>query len=385
MKRSVFASVAFAFITLSVSPGRGQTNALEIRAYLEQIRSETGAPGVSAAVGLRGEIVFSEGVGFAEFDNHTASTGATVHNVGSISKVMTTVAIMQLVEKGKVRLDDRIQVYVPSFPEKEAPITIQHILTHSSGIRHYRDGEFGPDGLLEMKRWGSIEDAIQIFAKDPLLFRPGALWSYSSHAFNLLQGVIEKASNMGFETYLRLHLWEPAGMLASAFDVPERIVNGRGRGYERNRAGTLQSSPYVDVSYKYASGGMLSTVTDLVRFGMALNHGVLLKPETVSRMYAVVIDPVIAFREGAEPEPANFKQALGRRVETDVSGRRFVSHSGTVRGTRSILVNYPEQDLVVALQANIVPFDSPRFGKAIAQEFLPSAHPTISSPAKPSR
>jgi CubicO group peptidase (beta-lactamase class C family) len=142
-----------------------------------------------------------------------------------------------------------------------------------------------------MKRWGSIEDAIQIFAKDPFLFRPGALWPYSSHAFNLLQGVVEKASNLVFETCLRLHLWEPAGMLASAFDVPERIVNGRGRGYERNRAGTLQSSPYVDVSYKYASGGMLSTATDLVRFGMALNNGVLLKPETVSRMYAVVIDP----------------------------------------------------------------------------------------------
>jgi CubicO group peptidase (beta-lactamase class C family) len=110
MTRWVCASVAFAFITLSVSPGRGQTHALEIRAYLEQIRSETGAPGVSAAVGLRGEIVFPEGVGFAELDNLTASTGATVHNVGSISKVMTTVAIMQLVERGKVRLDGRIQV-----------------------------------------------------------------------------------------------------------------------------------------------------------------------------------------------------------------------------------------------------------------------------------
>ncbi len=116
--------------------------------YMQQLRTDHDLPGISVAVAVDGEIVFSEGVGYAELDNHTPATGRTVHNIGSVSKVFAVIGLMQLVEQGKVDLDATLQRYMPYYTEQPFPITVRHILTHTSGIRHYRNGEFGPYGLL---------------------------------------------------------------------------------------------------------------------------------------------------------------------------------------------------------------------------------------------
>ena len=366
--RGVFLVLTLALC--SVAPLWAQTGVHSVLPYLERVRSETGAPGISVAVAKDGQIVFSSGVGHAELDNRTPADGQTVHNVGSVSKVLAAVAVLHLVEQGKVSLDDRIQQYVPSFPEKRGPITLRQILTHTSGIRHYRDGEFGPHRLRSMQHFEDFTEAITHFTEDPLLFEPGEYWFYSSHAFNLLQGVVEAASGMGFETYMQTHVWGPAGMLNSSFDVPARVVYKRGRGYARDDDGALINSRYEDVSYKYAGGGMLSTVEDLVRFGTAINDGTLLEPATVAEMHAVQIDPVIQFRIDDEPRELPFKQALGWDVSTDARGGSYISKTGTVRGTRSVVINYPDRGLVVALQANIAPFPVLQTGQEVAQMFL---------------
>lgn len=349
----------------------GERGASSILRYLEQVRNETGAPGITAAVSSKGELVFSGGVGYAELDNRTPADGATAWNVGSVSKVLAAVAVMQLVERGKVSLDDHIQRYVTSYPEKRAPITLRQILTHTSGIRHYQSGEFGPYGLYEARHFDDIEEAIEHFRDDPLLFEPGTLYRYSSHAFNLLQGVVERASGLGFEEYMRRFVWEPAGMLSSSFDVPSRIVHQRGRGYVRDEHGVLVNTRYVDPSYKYAGGGMLSTVEDLVRFGHALNDGALLQPESVATMFAVHVDPVLEFNPDGEPVKQDFKMALAFQLDEDAQGRWYINKTGTVKGTRSVVIDYPEYDLVVAVQANVLPFDSRKHAQAIAQMFLP--------------
>lgn len=352
-----------------------QVNAEKIKDYLEQVRHENGSPGISVAVAVGGKIVFSDGVGYAELDNKTPASGSTVHNIASISKVVTTVGIMQLVEQNKIDLDDLIQTYMPTFPEKRAPVTLLSILTHTSGIRHYKRGEWGSYGLLQLRHYDTITEGIEVFKDDPLLFAPGEYWSYSSHAFNLLQGVIEKASGLGFEEYLKNYVWEPAGMLNTSFDVPDRIVHKRGKGYVRNNSGLIVNIPYVNVSYKYASGGIISTVEDLVRLGMALNNGTLLNRETIAKMYSVQVDPVVTFSANGNHRRQDYKQAIGWRIDTDVQGRPYINHTGTVKGTRSVLINYPDYNVVVALQTNILPFDSRKYGKAIAQMFLPPINP----------
>lgn len=321
-------------------------------AYLEEQWRSSGAPAVSVAVARQGRMVFSKGIGFADLDNSVPATGATVYNIGSVSKVITVVAIMKLLEERKIGLDDPIRKYVPAFPDKGSPITVRQILTHTSGIRHYRPTDF-PDSAdnENLKPFHSFDEAINIFKNDPLLFKPGEYYFYSSYAVNLLQGVIEKTTQTSFEDYLRKNIWNPAGMLSTTVDVPERIVPNRAKGYLQDKGRTL-NNPYGDLTYKFASGGMLSTVEDLVRFAEALNHGGLLKPETTAQMYQPQLKEVLRYQEKGPPTREDFQQGLIWRMQKDKSGRTFIYHCGTVKGFNACLVNYVEEDLIVAIACN---------------------------------
>lgn len=337
-------------------------------AYLQEVWRSTGAPGISVAVVQKGRLVFSQGVGFADLDNMVPANGSTVYNIGSISKALAAVAVLQLVEQGKVGLDDPIQKYVPTFPDKGSTITVRHVMTHTSGIRHYLGTDFGGDDE-NMRPVASLEEGIKVFKDDPLLFKPGEYYFYSSYAVNLLQGVIETASGLGFEDYMTRSVWSPAGMFSTAFDVPERIVPHRARGYQ-NGGGKILNYAYGDLTYKFAGGGMISTVEDLVRLGAALNRGGLLKPETLALMYKPAA-PVLQFRDKEPPQKLEFSQALMWRIFRDEAGRTFVNHCGTVKGFNGCLVNYPDHDLVVAILANALPSTpARREALAFAQFFL---------------
>lgn len=331
------------------------------------------APAFSEAVGLDGRIVFSAGRGLADLENRVPADGTTVYDIGSVSKVQTAVAVMQLVEQGKVRLDDPIQAYVPSFPDKGAPITVRHLMTHTSGIRHYRDTDFpGTPDNENVRPYESLEAAIAIFKDDALLFPPGRYFAYSSYGVNLLQGVVEKAGGLPFEEYMRGFVWGPAGMLSTQFDVPERIIPRRAKSYS-TKNGVVRNAPYGDLTYKFASGGMMSTAEDLVRFGAALNAGRLLKPETRAAMCTPQTDGLREFRDGKPTDRKAEGQGLMWRIGRDPSGRRFVYHCGSVREFQACLVDYPDRDLVVAILANS--FDSPGWKEnlAVAELFLDPA------------
>jgi len=156
---------------------------------------------------------------------------------------------------------------------------------------------------------------------------------------------------------------------------PDGVVSMRRnpQGYQGLRRSSGITVLYADVSYKYAGGGILASVEDLVRLGIALNAGRLMGPETVAEMYRVQLGTdILAYAQDGLHSPLAFGQALGWRVQTDPQGRRFVSHTGTVLGTRSFVGLYSEPNVVVAIQANSLPFDSENYGRAILQMFLPA-------------
>jgi CubicO group peptidase (beta-lactamase class C family) len=308
-------------------------------------------------------------VGFADLDNMVPATGNPVYNIGSISKANTAVAVMQLVEQGKVGLDDAIQKYVPSFPDKGYKITIKDLMTHRSGIRHYRDSDFaGAPGDENMKPYTSLEEAIKLFKDDPLLCKPGQYSSYSSYAVNLLQGVVETAAGMPFEDYMRQRVWGPAGMLSTAFDIPDRVVPHRARAY-RVANGRITNSPYGDVTYKFASGGMISTAEDLVRLFVALNHGRVLKPNTVALMYDAHVQRVMMYEVKGPPRQLDSRRGLIWSVVTE-NGRMIVSHDGSVKGFNACLINYPEEDVAAAIMYNAVGPPTCTEAKTLANFFL---------------
>lgn len=346
---------------VSAQPGADQAQGA-ILDHLGEIRRATGAPGITAAVAVDGEVIFSGGTGWAELENQAPASGATVHNVASISKVMTAVAVMQLVEQGTLSLEGRLRVYLPALPESVAGVTLRHILTHTSGFR---------DTYALRSR--SVEHLIEAIARagpEALVFAPGERWSYSSAGFNLLQAVIERVSGIGFEEYMRTRVWEPAGMPRTTLDVPSRIVPRRGHGYDRDDAGNRVNAAFRDLRHLWAAGGMLSTAGDLARFGVAINEGTLLKRSTVAQMHRAQVDLVIAFVSDGAPEERTFRQALGWRIDTDAAGRRYLNQTGAIKGVGSILINYPDEQVVVALIANLLPFDARAHGEALAQLFF---------------
>jgi serine beta-lactamase-like protein LACTB len=379
VRRRAFAAAVIAALLAASGLAAGPSPQDQVTAYMEELWRSTGTPAISVAVALKGKIIFSEGVGLADLDNLVPANGSTVYNIGSVSKVITAVAVMQLVEQGRVSLDDPIRKYVPELPEKSyAPITIRHLMTHTSGIRHYHATDFPNSEDNENTRpFPKWEKGLDIFKDDPLLFRPGQYYSYSSYAVNLLQGVVEKASGMAFEDYLRRNVWTPAGMVSTSFDVPSRIVIHRARSY-RLVDGRPLNYFYNDLTYKFASGGMLSTVEDLVRFGAALNRGSLLKAETTAMMYRSQFDSIKRFDEKGPPTDLEWAQGLMWRIFKDANGRTFINHCGSVKGFNACVVNYPDADLVVALAGNadqVTPGRTPTV--KVAQFFL-----TIPPPAR---
>ena len=321
-------------------------------ALLKEIRASTATPAVSGAVAVGGRIVYSGGAGSIDVEKGVAADGASVYNIGSVSKAITAVAVMQLVERGRVRLDDDVRAYVPAFPDKGSRITVRHLLTHTSGIRHYRPTDFpGTPDNENVEPIPDWEGGLKLFASDPLLFRPGSFFFYSSYAVNLLQGVVEKASGQSFETYLRDHVRGPAGMTGAGFDIPGASVPRRAHSY---RIVDGKAIPYYfnDLRFKFASGGMIASAEDLVKLGAAMNHDLLVRAATRAIMFADQDRGLRSFHPAKAATSIGFGQGMLWRLRRDANGRPVAYACGSVKGSNACVVDFVREDLVAAIATN---------------------------------
>lgn len=332
----------FSFLLVASGAGFAQDSYEVFIPIIEKARLESGAPGISVAIVRGDRLVWSRGFGQADLENSVPAQADTVYRIASISKSIAATAVMRLVEQGKVGLNDTIWKYMPAYPKQgDNTITIRHLLTHSSGIRHYHY-ELGEKE--NTKRFYSVAESSKIYNVhlEPLLFTPGARFNYSTYGYNLLAGVVEKASGLTYEAYLQENIFGPAGMNVSRLEHPQEVVPKRARQYRRDRGGII-NAPYVDLSFKWTGGGVISTVEDLARFHIALATGVLLKRETLDVVYT--------------PNTLNDGTAtnygIGWRIDRDEKGHTWVYHSGGATGGSSYLLRNPEAKLAVALICNI--------------------------------
>lgn len=289
--------------------------------------------GLSAAVVADRKLVWSKGFGAADLEHSAAARPATVYRLASISKPITAVAVMQLVERGKLDLDRPVETYVPSWPKKEWPITARQLLAHLGGIRHYKAAA----EVTSTRHFDSLAQALELFKDDPLLHPPGTKFAYSSYGYNLLGSVVEGASGTKFPDYCRENIFQPAGMVRTGPDDVARVIPDRARGYRRDRSGEVHNSALIDTSNKIPGGGFVSSAEDLARFAIALQGGTLLKPETLQRMFAV--------QKSADGKPVGY--GLGWFVNGEV-----VRHGGSQPGTRTLLHMVPGRNFAVALLSN---------------------------------
>lgn len=325
---------------------------LIIRAFMR----EHGIVGLAVAVGVAGEVVWSEGFGSADAENGTPVTPRTKFRIGSISKSLTASAVGQLHEAGKLDLDAPVQRYVPAFPRKQWSITTRQLAGHVAGVRHYRGDEFASS-----RRYATVREGLTIFERDTLLFEPGTQYSYSSYGWNLVSAVVEGASGEPFLAYMQRHIFDALGMGNTTADHTDSIIQFRTRFYRRSGDGTLLNAPYVDNSYKWAGGGFLSTPEDLLRFAFAHLRTGFLQRQTVELLWTS--------QRLLDGELTGY--GIGWRVGRDATERRVVSHSGGSVGGRSLLLIYPEEGVVLAITANMTDLRYGNVPQRIIAVFMP--------------
>lgn len=380
------------------------------RELLERIKAEVGAPGLVVGVSVDGAQVWCEGLGYADLENRVPCTVDTVMRIASISKPLTSAAAARLCEEGKLDLDQPVQKYVPEFPQKQfdgqdVTITSRMILSHLSGIRHYekdvnkvredkekakrllkpaakekedeksasqikagkeqntkvtpvqKKKEFEQEEYYLKDNFPSVIQSLDLFKDDPLIFKPGTTFLYSTHAFTLLSAVIERAAGQGFLDYMTA-MFRELGMLNIVPEENEPIIYHRSRFYHLNKKGRVVNCPYVDNSYKWAGGGFLSTAGDLLIFGNALLYsyqiaelkdtdGLLpgfLKPQTALELWAPVDKT-----EGSWDKDGLYAQAWLVVEKLQKYGqcrkqRHYVSHTGGAVGASSVLLVLPAED-----------------------------------------
>lgn len=295
-------------------------------------------PGLSVAIGRNHSIAWTRGFGFADIENQVPATANTVYRLASISKPMTAVAAMQLVEKGKLNLDAAVQTYVPNFPKKRFKLSARNLLSHQGGIRHYKGNEIG-----STRHYSTVTSALKIFAAEPLIHAPGNAFSYTTYGYNLLGAAVVGASNTGFVSYLKANIFDPAGMTKTREDSVARIIPHRAQGYRLNKlTGQILNSRIVDTSNKIPGGGLCGTPADLVRFCHALGTGKLLKSKTLDQMWtpARTIDG------------KRLPYGLGFRI-TKADKPRIVGHSGGQPRVSTMMLFRPDENIVVVLMSNL--------------------------------
>ncbi len=335
--RSIRALLLLTFATAQAALSADDL-ATRAQALLEDAAKAKRAAGMSAAIWKDGAIAWEGATGFADVENQVPATPQMVHRIASISKPMTAIAVMQLVEQGKLKLDAPIQTYVPTFPKKsQGEILLWHLLSHTSGIRHYRGAE-----NVSMEYYDSTLAALEVFQNDDIGFAPGTKFRYTTYGYTVLAAAIESASAEKFGDYMKKYVWTPAGMNSTQLDDRRAIVPHRARGYQVNPKGELQVAQYTDNSVRYAGGGILSTVGDLVRFAAAVRDGKLVKSESLEKMTALK-----KFPDGTD---SNYGFGWGTNT-WDVLGR-IMGHEGSQSGTATSLLLCRDKGIAVAVISN---------------------------------
>lgn len=305
-----------------------------------------GADRFSGAVLLAkdGEVLLSKAVGLADRSFDVPNRVDTKFNLGSMNKMFTAVAVLQLVQEGLLELDAHLADVLPDYPNRAVAerITIHQLLTHTSGLGDFFDA-------MSERDWTRLRepaDHLPLFADEPLLFEPGERFSYSNAGFLVLGLVIEAVTGESYYDYVREHVYAPAGMTSTDCWAIDEVVPNLAIGYTRSgpdghgRDGPLRSNVFLHRARGGPAGGGFSTVEDLLRFARALQAHVLLDEATTELLLEGKI--------GVDPDARYAYGFLDRAL----NGHRTVGHNGGAPGINGELVIFPDDGWVVAVLVN---------------------------------
>lgn len=295
-------------------------------------------PGVAVLVAKNGNIVYHKGIGMANLELGVPMQADMIFRIGSITKQFTAVAILQLIEQGRLSLEDEITKFIPDYPTHGHKITIHHLLTHTSGIASYTGmKDWTPE---VMKKDFTPLEMIDFFKDQPIDFEPGEEWRYNNSGYFLLGYIIEKVSGQTYEEYVKEHLLEPAGMVNSLYGNDRNILKNRAYGYQQGEHG-YENADFLSMTQPYAAGSLMSTVEDMFRWNRALISGKLVSEESL----------VLAWTNYTLNNGSMINYGYGW-MPGDVQGSPMIAHGGGINGFMTHEAYFPAEDLFVVLFLN---------------------------------
>lgn len=285
-------------------------------------------------------ILLDQAYGNADFELNVPNSEKTVYRIASITKQITAAAILQLIEKKKLKLDDTLKMFIPDYPNGEK-ITIHHLLTHTSGIPNF---DLGADFYPVYHAESFDEALIELFKHEPLMFEPGSHYAYSVSGYFLLSYIIKKLTNLSYEAYLKSEIFMPLGMDHSGFDHWRPVIENRAKNYDKidNR---IVHADFIDMRIAGGGGGLISNTKDLYLFQTGLMNHQILSKESVELMFSSQA-PII------ESTDYGYGVFLAK---DEIGGvmRRKNYHTGGGPGVRSVLIDYPDDGIKVIMISNV--------------------------------
>jgi D-alanyl-D-alanine carboxypeptidase len=326
-----------------------QTNAGKAAACVEcYVRSELFSG--SVLVADSGQVLFRSAFGLANRELDIPNAHETKFRIGSITKQFTAAAILQLVERGKLKLDEPVSTYYPHAPAAWQGITIRHLLTHTSGIPSYTDP---PDFAVRVSKLDlTPKEIIQLTQNEPLQFEPGTQFDYNNTGYVLLGHVIESVTGQSYSQYLQHNVFRPLTMHATGYDDSVTILSLRASGY-RISGGHWENASYIAMSLPFASGSLYSTIDDLLLWDRALSGGKILSISSVQAMFA-------DYGHGY-----GFGWFVG-----EGHGHRLQRHGGGINGFRSTIDRYPDDGLTIIVLSNLETAPVDKIARDLAALYL---------------
>ena len=292
--------------------------------------------GATILIAKDGEVIYRKAYGKSNLELNTDMIPENVFEIGSITKQFTAVGILMLLEEGKLSLDDEITKYIPDYPTQETTITIQHLLTHTSGIKSYTS----IPTLRDFARKDiSITELIDSFKNEPMDFKPGEKYLYNNSGFILLGYIIEKVSGMSYPDFLQKRIFDVLKMNNSLFGSKYTIVKNRAAGYQKQE--TYLNADYISMTIPHAAGSIMSSVDDMFIWNKAVRNNTLISKESLAK----------AFTNYTLNNGDNINYGYGWSINS-INDVPVIEHGGGIFGYTTQGIYVPSKNVYVIILTN---------------------------------
>jgi len=337
MHKFITALLLFGF-SFSFAQNKNNKQLAESIDALMSAKFKPAAPGCQILIAKKGQVIYQKAFGSANLELNVPISPDMVFKLGSITKQFTAVAILQLVEQGKISLQDSLQQYIKDFPSKGYRITIENLLTHTSGLKDYMQVDYA---ATNMERWDlEPKQLIDSFKNIPLEFEPGTKFRYSNSGYFLLGYIIEKVTGKSFQSNIQDNLLKPLMLFHTYFDTANIIIPKRVNGYRKENE-TFKNADFWSMNIAWSAGGLISNTEDLLKWHNGLYSYKILKKETLEK----------AFTPFKLKDGVSTGYGYGWFIK-EINGIKSIEHAGAITGFLTNEIYFPEEDIFIAALFN---------------------------------